>query len=235
MAILRSAVRSERSTGTPFPDNPTGPFEPPPQAYAAYAVPGPGAPVNNPLGWAPTGLRPSTQEYPSAQRTGDFARIDMRPDPGSPPEFYWQPRDRDERTRHSVEEQDADGWTEQKGFKKVGRNARDTPPPEDRPTMSMAPSTYTFTRPFDQERTYGDVRIHWARQMNGTHFSMADHRRDYPILGMAPANRVRRNTYRLMPAPWDTNLIDLPPDAGSAPYERVRSQEVSQVQRSYRL
>jgi hypothetical protein len=227
-------ARSERTTGVAYPANPTGPYEPPPQAYAAFAVPGPGYPVNNPLGWAPTSLRPSTVDYPSAQRTGEFARVDMRPDPASPPEYYWIPRDRDEKTRHSVEYQDADGWTEQKGSKRFAPNPRAIPPPETRPTESMAPSTYLFTRPFDQERTYGDARIHWRRELNGTHFSMADHRRDYPILGMAPANRVRRNTFRLMPPPWDSNLVDLPPQS-DMPYERVRSAEVPPVQRSYRL
>jgi hypothetical protein len=38
----------------------------------------------------------------------------------------------------------------------------------------------------------------------------------------------------LMPPPWDTNLVDLPPQS-DMPYERVRSAEVPPVQRSYRL
>jgi hypothetical protein len=36
---------------------------------------------------------------------------------------------------------------------------------------------------------------------------MADHRREYPILGMAPVNS-RRNTYRVEPTPWDINIVD---------------------------
>jgi hypothetical protein len=226
MALRRqSSARPDRLNGQPVPDNPTGPYEPPPQEYGAFASPGEGYPVNNPLGWAPQYVRP-----------GDSAgvRADMRPDP-SHPAGEWARRDADEARRHSVEFQDADGWTEQKGYKRWAPNPRSVPVPEDRPTMQMAPTTYQFTRPFDQfNRVYGDTIVGSKRELNGTHFSMADHRRDYPILGMAPPNRVRRNTFRLTPAPWDTDLVDLPP-ATQSPYERVRSVEVPQNNRSYRL
>lgn len=102
--------------------------------------------------------------------------------------------------------------------------------------MKMAPTRYSFTRPFDQlNRIYGDAQVGTARQMNGQHFSMADNRRTYDILGMEPARRSRRNTFRLMPAPWDADIVDLPP-ADSGPINgRVRSVEVPYQSRSYRL
>jgi hypothetical protein len=69
-----------------------------------------------------------------------------------------------------------------------------------RPTTQQSPSTFRFHRPFDQ---------HAARQLNGNHFSMADHTRAYPIAGMQP-QRNFRNTFRLEPAPWDTEIVDRP-------------------------
>jgi hypothetical protein len=68
-------ARSERTTGVAYPANPTGPMEPPPQAYAAFAVPGPGYPVNNPLGWAPTSLRPSTVRDLPPQSDMPYERV----------------------------------------------------------------------------------------------------------------------------------------------------------------
>jgi hypothetical protein len=70
----------------------------------------------------------------------------------------------------------------------------------------MNPRTYFFWRPFETNQPKMG-----ARRLNGIHFSMADHRRDYEILGMEPA-KTRRNTYRLEPTPWDTNLVDYPPE-----------------------
>lgn len=49
-----------------------------------------------------------------------------------------------------------------------------------------------------------------ADHMNGTHFSMADNVRTYPIGGMLPVV-ARRNTFRLEPPPIDINQTDYPP------------------------
>jgi hypothetical protein len=207
-------------------------IEPVAQQYGAYAVPSleAGAPyLDNPAGgWAPSRI---------AYRT-DPTVIDERADPAAP-RRWWQRKDADEKARHSVEDLDADGWKEQKGVlpgdRRWADNPRRNPPPEDRPTMQMAPRSYSFTRPFDQlNRVYPDVTVGTTRQFNGMHFSMADHRRDYPILGMAPRTS-SRNTYRLMPAPWDANIVDLPPDYGGPANARVRSVEVPASSRSYRL
>lgn len=48
-----------------------------------------------------------------------------------------------------------------------------------------------------------------ANKMNGTHFSMADNVRTYPIGGMLPVVS-RRNTWRMEPPPIDINQTDFP-------------------------
>lgn len=199
--------------------------------YGSYAVPplSEGSPYNDEFGWGPT-LRTSTVEVPSAQRLGTIPRYDYRPDPVRPPDEFWDKTDKDKEIRHRVEDVDADGWTERKGINATDRrwreNPRITPPPEPRPTNLMAPTTYSFTRPFDQ---------HSARTLNGTHFSMADHRRNYEILGMAPV-RTMRNTYRLEPGPWDTDIVDMAPvQEPEGPQARLRSVELPYGSRSWRL
>lgn len=190
-----------------------------------------GSPYNDEFGWGPT-LRTTAQEIPSAQRLKVIPDHDFRPDGNRPPEEFWRPIGAENVKRHTVEQVDADGWGELKGIHNTDRrwapNPRSTPPPEPRPTTMMSPSSYSFTRPFDQ---------HSARQFNGTHFSMADHRRNYEILGMSPA-RTMRNTYRIEPTPWDQDIVDLPP-AGSVnaamPEARLRGVEVAPTRRSWRL
>lgn len=141
---------------------------------------------------------------PDPMRTRILRVRDYRPEPGEPPEDFWlgvNGPGRDEIRRHGVEYQDADGFAyPAPGARRMAPNPRATPPPEPRLTNRMSPLTYVFTRPFDQ---------HAARRLNGTHFSMADHRRDYPIMGMRPAGS-RRNTFRADPVPWDSDLVDLP-------------------------
>lgn len=209
-------------------------MEPPVYAvpqHGAYGVPSieSGSPYTDTFGWGPQ-LRTSTTDVPSAQRLGTVPRRDFRPDPVRPPQEFYDRLDKDDRMRHSVETVDADGWTESKGIfpsdRRWADNPRRTPPAESRVTQVMAPSTYLFTRPFDQ---------HSARTLNGTHFSMADHRRNYEILGMAPA-RSTRNTYRIEPPPWDLDIVDVPatvePDIVPA---RITSVELPYGPRNYRL
>jgi hypothetical protein len=84
----------------------------------------------------------------------------------------------------------------------------------------------SYTRPFDQTIRH---------RLTGDHFSMADHRRNYPIFQMAPVNQ-RRNTFRLEPAQWDANIVDVvdtnPPETSgysSSPQQNAPNN------RSYRL
>lgn len=217
-------------------DDPTVPAEDVVPTYSMplsqnYGVPSleEGAPYVDYPGWAPE-LRTSTTEVPSAQRLGTIGRYDYRPDPTKPPqEGYWQRRAADTTKRHSVEKVDANGWDESKGIapedQRWAYNPRLHPPAESRVTQKMAPRGYSFTRPYDGP----------PRTFNGMHFSMADHRRTYPILGMAPI-RSRRNTYRLEPPPWDIDVVDMPPDVEpDVPQARIESVEVPYGSRAWRL
>lgn len=202
--------------------------------HGSYAVPGveAGGPFTNTFGWAPGQRVPaaSPTEYPSAQRLGSIPRYTFGPDPDKPAEYWYGYRDLDDKHRHSVEDIDADGWTESKGITNTdlrwAPNPRLTPQPETRLTQQMAPRTYSFTRPFDTG---------YARTFNGMHFSMADHRRKYDVLGMAPV-RTSRNTFRQAPVPWDTDVIDIPGESQTAqqPDYRLVSPELP-PSRSWRL
>jgi len=199
--------------------------------HGAFSVPPieAGAPYNDEFGWGPR-LHTSPTEIPSAQRLGTIPRYDYRPDPVRPPEEFWDKKDADDAKRHSVEDVRATGWAEKKGVlptdKRWADNPRRFPPAESRVTQMLAPRGYSFTRPFDQ---------HAARYLNGMHFSMADHRRNYEILGMAPQTRLR-NTYRLEPVPWDINVVDMPPRTDPTTVQaRLTSVELPPASRSYRL
>lgn len=219
-------VAQQDTPATPIADTPDYPAP----EHGAYAVPplASGDAYMREFGWSNKSLRPSAVDVPAAQRLMTIPREDYRPDPVRPPGEFWDKLDRDDKQRHNIEYQDADGWTEQKGVapsdKRWADNPRLTPPPEPRPTLSMAPSSYLFVRPWDN---------YSARYLNGTHFSMADHRRDYEILGMAPV-RSMRNTYRLEPAPWDTDVVDSPPPTPVV-NARVQGTELPFGPRSYRL
>ena len=174
--------------------------------------------MDSPIGAYSDGLRLAPGNTPDPMRLGVMARRDRRPDPAAPPERFWERLDADDKARHSVESQDADGFEIFKGGsgKPAARNPRETPPPEPRPLSRLSPRTYTFLRPFFG----GPVAL------NGEHFSMADHRRDYPILGTQPV-RSWRNTFRITPAPHDADMVDVPPnDPTDVPAARIVSVEV---------
>lgn len=214
------------------------------QQVNAYAAP----PLNagdaymDEFGWAPQlAQRTSAVETPSAQRLQTIPRRDYRPDPVRPPEEFWGRISADDARRESVTDTTAVGWTIPKGIlpsdRRFAPNPRSTPPPEPRLTQQLGQNTWSFTRPFDQfNRTYdGDPPTGSARRFNGMHFSMADHRRNYEILTMSPA-RSRRNTYRMEPAPWDIDIVDLPPQTVTNPVDgQIRSGDVGYPSRSQRL
>lgn len=184
-------------------------------------------------GWSPdvTGGN-SSDDIPDPRRLQRMPLYQYRPPAMNPPERWWNgPRGPGQEglERHrAVETVDGDGWEMTRGDATRKRAAPDvyrTPPPEPRPTNKMAPTTYSYTRPFDQTV---------ERRMNGQHFSMADHKRDYEIYGMAPV-RTSRNTYRLDPQPWDTNIVDMAP-AYTPTEARIVSVDVPDAAgRSWRL
>ena len=89
------------------------------------------------------------------------------------------------------------------------RDPKEIPVPPSRPTAYMSPSNMRMVSPMRSGR--GDVPLN-----NGSHFSMANMRRTYPIRGMRPATTFR-NTYRLEPPPRDAQNVDIP----SAPVATV--------------
>lgn len=199
-----------------------------------YAVPTQG--MNDPYyhdspvtAWAPH-LHEVPGNVPDPLRLADIPRRDYRPEPAVPPDYFWSGNrgvGAERLQRHTVEYQDADGWaaTLPAVYPKA-ENPRHFPPPEPRPTSRLAPRTYIFTRPWEQET---------ERYFNGNHFSMADHRRRYPILGMAPFIR-RRNTYRADPVPWDNDFVDAPsPVRGEVPGRIVAFDIPASGNKSWRL
>lgn len=208
-----------------------------PERSSRYAAPGldEDAPyVDVPyLGWAAP-LRLSAQEIPDNARLQERALRDFYPDGPKTPEQFYKSRDADDATRHKVEDQHATGIGENKGIGSERRwapNPREIPPPETRITEKLSPSFYRFLRPFGHGLGKGST----PNNFNGQHFSMADHRRNYEIGGMAPAYS-RRNTYRIEPTPWDTDVVDIPPNVGPVALQsRVQSMEVAYGSRNYRL
>lgn len=79
--------------------------------------------------------------------------------------------------------------------------------PPTRPTATNSPTGYYFQRPWHIPRNVKDVLGEQAT----AHFSMADHRRKYEIMGQKPQGRIGVNTYRATPRPWDENLVIVPP------------------------
>lgn len=174
--------------------------------YAAPGINEPNGTLDNPNAPYAVALHEEINSTPDPFRLGHIVQRQTYPVGGTPPEEYYRGRGADVMARHSVELQDADGWEESKGtYKRFAANPRSVPVPEDRPTMRMAPRSYSFLRPL-----WGSPRA-----LNGEHFSMADHRRTYDIHGTQPV-RTWRNTYRIDPTPWDSNIVDVPP-ANDAP------------------
>lgn len=202
----------------------------PTNAYAAPDIHR-DAPWNDEFGWADK-TRIGLETTPDAMREMQYPVRTFYPGDREAPGVFYGMRDAEEKSRHSVEDQDANGWEERKNRYKIGPDPRWDPPAETRWTARMAPRSYSFVRPFDQ-RSKGNG----ARQFNGMHFSMADHRREYDVMGMRPW-APRRNTYRVDPTPWDADQYDIPDPStvGTSVYERIQTYELPASQnRSYRL
>lgn len=202
---------------------------------SAYAAPDihTDAPYTDTFGWGPK-TRIGVDSTPDAMREFAVPIREMRP-PGNQSDIPWyQALDADTKRRESSTETDANGWDEKKDRYKIGPDPRWNPPAETRLTEKLSPRRYSFTRPFDQLS-----KGNGARHFNGIHFSMADHRRDYPILGIKPWS-TRRNTYRVDPAPWDADMYDVPPPdtMGAVTNGRVQAVDIPTDypgNRSYRL
>lgn len=156
-----------------------------------------------PLGWA-TKLARLIAGTPDPQREMEIPTRTVRPNADENPSHFYGPIDAETARRESVTSTTATGWSEQKSQYIMGPDPRWNPPSEARLTSDLSPSSYRFDRPWDQLS-----KGNGARQFNGMHFSLADHRRDYDIGGMTAAQNYR-NTYRASPAPWDADMYDEP-------------------------
>lgn len=75
-----------------------------------------------------------------------------------------------------------------------------------RPTAKMAPTDNLMVRPWHIPRNAAE-----ALGPNATlHFSMADHRRTYPIMMMQPRGGIGINNISAKPVPWDAELYAAP-------------------------
>jgi hypothetical protein len=178
-------------------------------------------------GWAQKITRDDYAGTPDPTRTDELPRHDARANLRNP-WGWWANRDAETAQRESVVTQDADGWTEKKGTRGRGPDPRWFPPAESRLTSQLAPRSYYFERPFDQTI---------ARRLTGAHISLANNRRNYDILTMTPVPH-RRNTYRVEPGPWDTDIVDEAPSPTTGrPSERLEPVPITPglTTRSYRL
>lgn len=174
---------------------------------SAFAVPteGTDAPgwLDSPFGAYAQRLDSVPGATPDPMREKQMPARDYRPEPAHAPDYFWSgPHGPgvDYLQRHRGQEfLDADGIEANKPPDRL-QAPRPARPDESRPTQRLSPHNFVFTRPFAQET---------ERYYTGEHFSMADHRRTYPILGMNPPP-YRRNTYRSEPVPWDTDIVDAP-------------------------
>lgn len=90
--------------------------------------------------------------------------------------------------------------------------------------------------PYRFQRQYSDYPKYGHHELAGTHFSMADHRREYPVGGMRGSTRVGRNTYRLTPADWDETSGDQVPSYSPPPMATQTPDPLpNTLNRSYRL
>lgn len=167
------------------------------------------------------------QGHSSGEKLPSDIRIDKRQPPINDPNNrkYWRTRWSNHLERHSVEETET-GWDVQQ--RTIGPPAQNPmwndPRLPIRPTADDSPLGYQFTRPWHIPRNAADAIGEDAE----LHFSLADHRRKYPIMGMHPRGSVGTNTYRADPRPWDEDLF-IPPQAPDMPGGTVSGN------RSYRL
>lgn len=204
-------------------------------ANPAYAVPTEGGNDpgyhDSPICAYATALKSGVGGVPDPMRGQTMPVRDFRPDPHRAPEAFWTGASgpgRDYMLRHTSQEfLDADGIEARLPTgKKEERSPYVTPPPEPRWTNRLSPHNFVFTRPFAQDT---------ERFFNGDHFSMADHRRTYPILGMNPP-QYRRNTYRADPVPWDSDIVDMPNRQPSSSPGRIVAYELPpQTNAAWRL
>jgi hypothetical protein len=98
----------------------------------------------------------------------------------------------------------------------------------ERTNLLHRPTTWEYWRDMTQD---GGERF-----LNGSHFSMADNHRTYPLGGMQAAReRNLRNTYRVQPQPWDESIVDIPTQSSGVPQVYFDTPQADMSSRGYRL
>lgn len=177
-------------------------------------------------GWEPVSPSATELRIGADGTTPDIRRIQQWDSPPESPDPRRALYENAERvTRHAeLETLHATGWEELQEYPGLAfmKHPRWRPYYSIRPTSRMGPNTYAFTR-------------RWSiPQSTGVHFSLADHRRNFPVGGMKPQGRIGENTYRLDPAPWDADRYVVSAENVSPEDYRVIS-AVAPASRNYRL
>lgn len=159
-----------------------------------------------------TGFSPAlaTTGSPDGTKLPDDIRIGTRePPPNDPNRTDVNARRYSEfHQRHSVEETTV-GWKVTQWKKAVPHYPEwDQDPLPTRPTADSSPTGYQFQRPEHRPRNIKDA----VGEEAVAHFSLADHRRMYEIMGQRPQGGVGANTYRSPVRPWDESLF-IPPQS----------------------
>lgn len=181
--------------------------------FGAYAVPEP--PDSSDPEYT-TSYSPELQRggSPDGTKLPDDIRVGTREEPENDPNDrqYNRRRWSNKLRRHSVEETTT-GWNVQQ--ETAGPPAQNPmwsqPRLPIRPTANNSPLNYQFQRPWYVPRNVAEIDPALATEQR-MHFSLADHRRTYDIMGMQPRGGVGVNTYRATPQPWDEDLF-IPPSA----------------------
>jgi hypothetical protein len=143
-------------------------------------------------------------------------RIGRREPPPNDPNVkaYTQLRTSEQNRRYSADVYVPGQWRvhqEKPAVPKIPDQVDEKPPI--RPTQTMAPTDNLLVRPWHHPRNAADALGPGAT----LHFSMADHRRLYPIMLQQPRGGVGNNIFRVQPQPWDADLyiVEEPPNAQS--------------------
>lgn len=159
-----------------------------------------------------TGFSPTlaTTGSPDGTQLPDDIRIGKREPPVNDPNnrSYTQRRYSDFYRRIADEETKAGvGWKTHQAKPGIPvEPLRTQDPMPIRPTADMSPRPYEHRRPEHHPRNIKDA----VGEDAVAHFSLADHRRTFEIMGMKPQGGIGANTFRPSPVPWDQDLY-VPP------------------------
>lgn len=122
----------------------------------------------------------------------------FRPPAAENPVHWYHDRNQGNDVRNSEEHLNAEPHPINEARREIGPDPRWTPPVHTRATQLQSPSSYSFTRPFDQRTRH---------RLTGVASSMTSNQRSFSVGGMNPI-KGWRNTYRRIPANRDAIAAD---------------------------